>query len=126
MKHAISEAQQHYQSLVDKKCSPAPKIQVGDFVFVLAKFIRMTRPLKKLAEKFLGPFEIIDQLGPHFYLVKLPTHLQSIYLVFHISQLELAHSSTIPNCLNLPPPLIVVDGSLEFELKQVLDSKLDC
>jgi len=125
MKHAIIEAQQHYQSPADKKHSPAPKIQVGDFVFVLTKFIRTTKPSKKLAEKFLGLFEVVNQLGSHSYLVKLPTHLQSIHPVFHISQLELVHPSTIPNHLNSSLPPIVIDGNLEFELEQVLDSKLD-
>jgi len=85
-------------------------------MFVLAKFIKTTRPSKKLAEKYLGPFEVVDQPGSHSYLVKLPIHLQSIYPVFHISQLEPAHLSTIPNCRNIPPPPIVVNGNLEFEL----------
>jgi len=50
--------------------------------------------------------------------------LRSIHPIFHISQLEPASTSWIPNCTNSPPP-IEIDGNLEFKVAQVLDSKLD-
>jgi len=58
-------------------------------------------------------------------LIRLSKYLRSIYLVFHISQLEFASSSQIPNYYN--PPLLSVEvvGYLEFEVAQILDSKLD-
>jgi len=61
----------------------------------------------------------------HSYLVKLPTHLRSVHPVFHVSQLELVFSSQIPNRESTPPPPVVVDGNLEFEIEKILDSKLD-
>jgi len=42
-----------------------------------------------------------------------------------MSQLEPVSTSQISNCTNPPPPLIKVNGNLEFEVAQVLDSKLD-
>jgi len=48
-----------------------------------------------------------------------------IHPVFHISQLEPAPTIKIPNCNNLPPPPIEVEGNLEFKLTQILDSKWD-
>jgi len=126
LKRNIVAAQNHYQGPSDAKRSPAPKIQVGDFVFVLAKFIRTTRPSKKLSKKFLGPFEIIGKPGSHSYQVKLPAHLRSIHPVFHISQLEPTSPSNIEGRHNPPPPPIEVEGNIEYEIAQVLDSKLDC
>jgi len=93
--------------------------------YVLAKFIRTTRPLKKLLEHYLGPFPVTERIGSHSYLVKLPEHLWSIHPVFHISQLKPASPSNIPNCSNPPPLPIEIDGVLEFELAQILDSRLD-
>jgi len=98
---------------------------VGDCVFILAKFIKSTRSTKKLAEKYLGPFEVIGKPGTHSYLIKLPNHLCAIYLVFHISQIEPVPLSNIPNYVNPLPPPIEIDGSLEFEVAQILDSKLN-
>ena len=61
----------------------------------------------------------------HLYQIKLPHYLRAIHPVFHISQLELVNSSQIPNCVNPPPPPVTIDGDLEYEISQVLDSKLD-
>jgi len=92
---------------------------------VLAKFIKTTHPSKKLSEKFLGPFKVSDKLGSHSYYVKLPHYLRTIHPVFHISQLEPASPNQIPNCTKNPSPPIELDGTLEFEVVQVLDSKFD-
>ena len=43
--------------------------------------------------------------------------------MFHISQLEPSPPSQIPNHTNLPP--IELDGPIEFEVAEVLNSKLD-
>jgi len=111
--------------MADRKHSPSPEIQVGDQVFILAKFVRMTRPSRKLAEHYLGPFKVMGKPGTHSYLVRLPNHLRTIHLVFHVSQLEPVHPSRIPNRSNPLPPPIEVDGRLKFEVAQILDAKLD-
>jgi len=125
LRKRIEDAQRCYQLSADKKRTPAPKIEVDDCVFILTKFIKSTRPTKKLAEKYLSPFEVIGKPGTHSYLIKLPNHLRTIHLVFHISQIEPAPLSNIPNHVNPLPPPIEIDGSLEFEVAQILDSKLD-
>jgi len=81
------------------------------------------RPLKNLLECYLGPFPVTEKVRSHSYLVNLPEHLQMIYPIFYISQLEPASTSKIPNCNNLPPPPIEVNGNLEFEVAQILNTK---
>jgi len=125
LKRAIEDAQRRYQIPADKRRTPAPKIEVGDRVFILTRFIKSTRPTKKLSEKYLGPFEVIGKPGTHSYLIKLPNHLRAIHPVFHVSQIEPAPLSNIPNHVNPPPPPIEIDGNLEFEVAHILDSKLD-
>lgn len=125
LKCTILKAQQWYQLPTNKKCSLALRIHIRDLIFVLAKFIRTTWSLKKLAECFLGLFEVIGQLGTHSYLIKLLTHLRFVHLVFHISQLELVYTSLILNCVNTLLPPVVVNRDLEFEIEKVLSSKLD-
>ena len=123
LKLTILEAQRCYQSPMDKRHSPAPKICIGDLIFILARFIRMTQSLRKLVERFLGPFKVAGQPGMHSYLMKLPTHLRFVHPVFYVSQLEPAFSSQIPNRESTPLPPVVVNENLEFELQKVLDSK---
>ena len=125
LRKATEDVQHRYQVPVDKRRSPAPKIEVGNRVFILAKFIKSTRPTKKLSERYLGPFEVIGKPGTHSYLIKLPNHLHTINPVFHVLQIKPAPLSNIPNCVNPPLPPIEIDGNLEFKVAEILDSKLD-
>ena len=45
--------------------------------------------------------------------------------MFHVSQLEPATWNTIPNRVQPPPPPIEVNDDIEFEISEILDSKID-
>jgi hypothetical protein len=51
--------------------------------------------------------------------------MRSVHPVFHVSQLEPAVPNTIPNRIQPPPPPVEVDGEPEYEISEILDSKLD-
>src|SRR5215475_1887399 len=59
LRQVIAEAQERYQKSADIRRMPTPDFKIGDEAFVLAKFIRSSRPSKKLSEKYYGPYEII-------------------------------------------------------------------
>jgi len=124
-KRVIEDTQHCYQIPVDKRRTLVSKIEVGDCVFILTRFIKSTWSTKKLSEKYLGLFEVIGKPSTYSYLIKLPNHLRAIYPVFHVSQIELASLSNIPNHVNPLLPPIEIDSNLEFEVAQILDSKLD-
>ena len=55
----------------------------------------------------------------------LPDNLHAIHLVFHISMLEPATQNMIPNQV-LPLLLpVFIDGKPEFEIAEILNSKVD-
>jgi hypothetical protein len=60
LKEQIKSAQSQYQVSADMCRTPAPKFAIGSLVFVKMQFFQATQPSKKLAEKYLGPFEIIS------------------------------------------------------------------
>ncbi|MBW0491759.1 hypothetical protein O181_031474 [Austropuccinia psidii MF-1] len=83
------------------------------------------RPTKKPSERLLGPFEVIKKIGSHAYHLKLPLQWKLVHPVFHVSLLELVKQSSIPNCNHFPPPPPgLVEEKEEWEVAQVLDSKL--
>jgi len=125
LRRKIAEAQKRYQGPADARRTPAPEFKVGDKVFVKAAHFRTTRPSKKLSEKNLGPFEIIAQVGAASFTLRLPDQLRAVHPVFHVSQLEPATPNTIPNRIQPPPPPIEVDDDFEYEISEILDSKLD-
>ena len=90
-----------------------------------AQFFHTMCPSKKLADKFLGPYKVIAQPGTHLVMLRLPDNLRAIHPVFHISMLEPATPSTIPDRVQLPPLPVFIDGEPEFESVEILDSKVD-
>jgi hypothetical protein len=51
--------------------------------------------------------------------------MKSIHPVFHVLQLEPSVPNTIPNHVQPLPPLVEVDGEPEFEITEILNSKID-
>ena len=121
----IAAAQKRYQSSADARRSPAPDFKVGDEVMINSKFLRTTRPSKKLSEKYAGPYKIIGEAGGVSFIVKLPDSLRGVHPVFHVSMMEPAPPNSIPNCIIPPPPPIEIDGEPEFKIAAILDTKID-
>ena len=48
-----------------------------------------------------------------------------MHLVFHVSQLEPTIPNTILNCVQPPPPPVEIEGKPEYEITEILDSKID-
>jgi hypothetical protein len=77
---------------------------------------------RKLAPRYIGPFQIIEQCGPVAYRLKLPKHLSVVHNLFHISQLK--------KCLRVLEQTIKIEGvELEPDLTyaeypiRILDEK---
>ena len=71
-----------------------------------------------------GPFDVIKRIGIHAYNLKLHLQWESVHPVLHVSLLEPVKQSSIPNCNQFPPPPALVEEQEEWEVAQVLDSKL--
>jgi hypothetical protein len=97
LRKSISEAQVHYQDSADHRQTLPPDFKIGDKAFVKAEFIRTTRPSKKLSEKFLGPYEIISQVGSLSFTLHLLDSMHGIHPIFHVVMLEPETPNTILN-----------------------------
>ena len=51
--------------------------------------------------------------------------MQVVHPVFHMSMLEPAHGNVIPGCTQSPPPAVEIDSEPEYEISEILDSKVD-
>ena len=51
--------------------------------------------------------------------------MHAVHPVFHVSMLELSTLNSVPNCIQPLPPLITVNEELEYEISEILNSKLD-
>jgi hypothetical protein len=98
---------------------------VGDKIWLSRRNIRTTRPSQKLDVKRLGPFPIEEVVGTGqlAYRLRLPSQLR-IHPVFHVSLLEPYRENQLPGRRQEPAPPVEVEGELEYEVKEVLDSKM--
>jgi len=119
-------AQQHYQKSTNAQHFPAPDFKVGDKVFVKAQFFQTTWPSKKLSEKYLRPYEIIAQPGTLLFTLCLLESICSIHPVFHVSMLEPTISNTFSERIQLVFTPVIIDRKPEYEISQIVDSKIDC
>jgi len=125
LKEEIAKAQRQYQPSADSRRQQPPDFQVGQSVFVRLQYFRTTRLLKKLSEKYLGPYEIIAQPSPQSFTLHLLETMRAVYLVFHVSMLEPATPNTFQQRSEPPPALVIIDGEPEYEISKIVDSKID-
>src|SRR6266436_4136330 len=125
LKENITQAQERYRKNADKHRVEAPELKIGDQAYVKAKFFRTRRPSKKLLEKNLGPYDVIGKPGTHSITLCLPHQFCSVHLVFHVSQLEPTQPNPFPLQQQPPPPPLQIDRELEYEVSEILDSKVD-
>jgi len=102
--------------------------QVNDKVLINAKNIndptQANRPTRKLSPKYIGPYTIEQVISTTAYKVKLSPNLK-IHPVFHVSVLKPYKSNNNDfSRLIPPPPEVIEDNEPEFEVEQVLDTKL--
>ncbi|MBW0512254.1 hypothetical protein O181_051969 [Austropuccinia psidii MF-1] len=124
VKEELESAIRRFKKYADRFRSIPHEFQPGDKVWLASKNINTTRPIKKLSETWLGHFEVIKNIGSHAYHLKLPQQGKSVHPVFHVSLLELVKQATIPNQHQFPPPPALVEKQKEWEVAEVLDSKL--
>nr|GEU31470.1 reverse transcriptase domain-containing protein [Tanacetum cinerariifolium] len=90
IKERLKIARSRQKSYVDKRRKPL-EFKVGDRVLLkVSPWKGVIRFGKKgnLAPRYVGPFEIVECVGPVAYRLKLPHELSCIHDTFHVSNLK--------------------------------------
>jgi len=112
-----------HKEYYDAQRKPDPNLQQEDMVWLLPRNIRTTRPCRKLDYKKIGPFKILARIGTSAYKLDLPASMR-IHNTFHISLLELYNDNKLLTQRSEPPPPIIIEGESEYELEEIVDSRL--
>jgi hypothetical protein len=102
---------------------PAPSYLPGDKVWLNARNLRTNCPSCKLDNRRHGPFTVIKEVGKYAYQPDLPATMD-VHPVFHVSLLEPTRWDPLPGQQLPPPEPIVVDGESEYEVEEVVDSRV--
>ncbi|GJU41580.1 putative reverse transcriptase domain-containing protein, partial [Tanacetum coccineum] len=124
IKCAPFEALSRQKSYADKRCKPL-EFQVGDRVLLkVSPWNEVVRFGKKgkLAPRYVGPFEIVERVGPVAYRLKLPQELSCVHDTFHVSNLKkcLAESD-----VQVPLDEIEIDENIRFVEESIAQSSLE-
>ncbi|GJT40367.1 putative reverse transcriptase domain-containing protein [Tanacetum coccineum] len=90
IKERLKTARSRQKSYADKRRKPL-EFKVGDRVLLkVSSWKGVVRFGKKgkLAPRYVGPFEIVECVGPVAYRLKLPQELSCIHDTFHVSNLK--------------------------------------
>jgi hypothetical protein len=109
----------------DKNVKDTPQFKEGNLVWLEAKNIHQKRSNKKLSDRRLGPFTVMEKISDVNYRLKLPPKYK-IHPVFHVELLTAyTPSKLLPHDEPArPPPEIENDDGSEWLVEQVLDSRM--
>ena len=94
----------------------------GDRVYLSTRNLKSYRPSRKLASKFEGPYYIVEQIG-HGYRLRLPDG-SKIHDIFSPDVLKKSPDNPLPGQESAQPPSEAIAGKEEWEVDQVLASRL--
>ncbi|GKB92333.1 putative reverse transcriptase domain-containing protein, partial [Tanacetum coccineum] len=113
IKERLKTARSRQKSYADKRRKPL-EFEVGDRVLLKVspwKGVVRFGKKGKLAPRYVGPFEIIERVGPVAYRLKLPQELSCVHDTFHVSNLKKCLAE--PD-VQVPLDEIEVDENLRF------------
>jgi hypothetical protein len=97
--------------------------KVGDKVLLSTKYLNLkhSESSRKLLPKWIGLFEVVHVVGPVAYKLKMNPGWR-VLPVFHVSLLEPYRED---GRVQPPPPLIEMEGALEYEVESIRFLSID-
>nr|GEW78232.1 putative reverse transcriptase domain-containing protein [Tanacetum cinerariifolium] len=122
IKDRLKAARDHQKIYAKKRRKPL-EISVGNYVLLKvspSKGVVCFEKNRILAPRFVGPFEIIEKVGPVAYKLDLPKELDGVHDTFYVSNLDKCLADPT---LQVPLDEIQVDARLNFieELVEILE-----
>nr|GEY89036.1 putative reverse transcriptase domain-containing protein [Tanacetum cinerariifolium] len=113
IKDRLKAARDHQQSYANRRIKPL-EISVGDYVLLKVspwKGVVRFEKKGKLKPRFIGPYEIIEKVGPVAYRLDFPKELNGAHDTFHVLNLKKCLADPT---LQVPLDKIRVDAKLNF------------
>nr|GEX51404.1 putative reverse transcriptase domain-containing protein [Tanacetum cinerariifolium] len=90
IKKKLKAMRDHQKNYADNRCKPL-EFEVGDQVLLKVSpwkgVIRFGKK-GKLVPRYVGPFEVLERVGPVAYQLRLPEESSSVHDTFHVSNLK--------------------------------------
>ncbi|GJS48679.1 putative reverse transcriptase domain-containing protein [Tanacetum coccineum] len=113
IKEKLKAARDHQKSYADNRRKPL-EFEVGDRVLLKVspwKGVIHFGKKGRLAPRYVGPFDILERIGPVAYRLRLLEELSSMHDTFHVSNLK---KCLVDANLHVPLDEIKIDKTLHF------------
>jgi hypothetical protein len=120
-KKCLQQAQDRQKAYADTRRRDVC-FQKNDMVLLSTKNVRLKKNqdmVRKLMPKWVGPFKVLDLIGPVAVRLELPPNLK-MHNVFHVSLIKPYEAGGIVQPL---PPLDFIEGDPVFEVEMLLDDR---
>jgi Chromo (CHRromatin Organisation MOdifier) domain len=103
--------------------SPSQNLQIGEHVWLEATNIHTKRPMKKLDDKRLGPFLILEKIGESAFKLDIPRSWKH-HPVFNEALLtRFIPTSFKGQDIPRPPPELDEEGIAIYEVESIMDKR---
>ena len=113
---ALLRASTRSQRQANRHRTPAPKYVPGQKVWLSTKDLQLKVTSRKLAPRFVGPFEIEAIINPCAVRLRLPPSLR-----VHVSLLKPVSSCPLAVATPAPPPPRIIDNHPVWTVRWLLD-----
>jgi len=125
LQERVEQAKTNLKAAMDRQNTQAAKVrqsvsfEIGDKVLLHTLNFTFKGPkgvlVKKLLPRWIGPFPVVELVGPVAYKLQLPSHL-NLHPVFHVSKLRPFRSD---GRYQPPPPPVLVDNQHEYVVQMI-------
>ena len=125
IRERLLTAQSRQKSYADKRRRPL-EFEMGEHVFLRVtpvSSVGRSLKIRKLSPRFIGPFQILERVGPVAYRLALPPKLSQIHDVFHVSQLKKYHPDPT-HIINHEGMQLQENLSFTVEPKRIIDEQV--
>ena len=125
VQHNLQKAQEHQKKYADQNRRELT-FKVGDLVLLNTEDITFTEGTKKLLDKYIGPYKVLEVVSPLSYRLDLPKKLKRLHPVFHVSKLKEYHStSDFKDRIqqDRPMPVVKIDGEDEWYVEKIINKR---
>ena len=123
LQESRSDAQKALQKRI-KPINPPRTYVAGDKIWLEARNLKIKLPSRKFSPRRYGPFEVIEQISPVAYRIKLPNDWK-IHNVFHVDLLiPHVHTEAYGSAFAKPPPELI-DGEEEYEVEDIITHRIN-
>ena len=123
-KAALVKSQEEMKRQADRSRKEAEEYRVGDKVLISTKDFSKElrkRAMKKLTEKFIGPYVVKKIVSENMVELELLAVLR-IHLVVNVRRI-VKYKEQVEGQKKIPPPPVEVAGEKEYEVEEILDKQ---